>query len=216
MRADRGAVDGAAIHAGTGSLELSVIGGGRVRGVCGSGLIALADELFRAGWLDRGGRLTHRVPPHLRAEGKWGPAITLSPDGKVALWERDIASLIRAKAAVFSGIRALVGSLGPGAPPIDRVIVSGNFGRFLNLPAAVGIGLLPDLPLGRYGYVGNGSLEGAALALLSREFFAEMQSYVSRVTYVDLADLPGYMDEFTGASFLPHTNPELLRLGAEE
>jgi uncharacterized 2Fe-2S/4Fe-4S cluster protein (DUF4445 family) len=157
--------------------------------------------------------LTGRVPPHLRAEGKWGPAIALSPDGKVALWERDIASLIRAKAAVFSGIRALVGSLGPGAPPIDRVIVSGNFGRFLNLPAAVGIGLLPDLPLGRYGYVGNGSLEGAALGLLSRDFFAEMQSYVSRVTYVDLADLPGYMDEFVGASFLPHTNPEWLRLG---
>jgi uncharacterized 2Fe-2S/4Fe-4S cluster protein (DUF4445 family) len=213
MRADRGAVDGAVIDAETGAMQLSVIGGGRVRGVCGSGIIALTDELFRAGWIDRGGRLTDRVPPHLRADGKWGPAIALSTDGKVALWERDIAGLIRAKAAVFSGIRALVGSLGAGAPPIERVIVSGNFGRFLNLPAAVGIGLLPDMPLGCYGYVGNGSLEGAALGLLSREFFAEMQSYVSRVTYVDLADLPGYMDEFVGASFLPHTNPEWLRLG---
>ena len=212
MRADRGAVDGAAIDAETGALQLSVIGGGRVRGVCGSGLIALADELFRAGWIDRAGRLTDRVPSQLRAEGKWGSAIALSADGKVALWERDLAGLIRAKAAVFSGIRALVGSLGAGAPPIDRVIVSGNFGRFLNLPAAVGIGLLPDMPLNRYGYVGNGSLEGAALALVSREFFAEMQSYVSRVTYVDLADLPGYMDEFVAASFLPHTNPEWLRL----
>jgi uncharacterized 2Fe-2S/4Fe-4S cluster protein (DUF4445 family) len=212
MRADRGAVDGAAIDAETGALQLSVIGGGRVRGVCGSGLIALADELFRAGWIDRAGRLTDRVPSQLRAEGKWGSAIALSADGKVALWERDLAGLIRAKAAVFSGIRALVGSLGAGAPRVDRVIVSGNFGRFLNLPAAVGIGLLPDMPLNRYGYVGNGSLEGAALALVSREFFAEMQSYVSRVTYVDLADLPGYMDEFVGASFLPHTNPEWLRL----
>jgi uncharacterized 2Fe-2S/4Fe-4S cluster protein (DUF4445 family) len=212
MRADRGAVDGAVIDAEAGALELSVIGGGRVRGVCGSGLIALADELFRSGWIDRGGRLTGRVPRQLRSEGKWGPAIALSADGKVALWERDLAGLIRAKAAVFSGIRSLVGSLGAGAPPVDRVIVSGNFGRFLNLPAAVGIGLLPDMPLGRYGYLGNGSLEGAALGLLSREFFAEMESYVSRVTYVDLADLPGYMDEFVGASFLPHTNPEWLRL----
>jgi uncharacterized 2Fe-2S/4Fe-4S cluster protein (DUF4445 family) len=216
MRADRGAVDGAAIDAESGALQLSVIGGGRVRGVCGSGLIALADQLFRAGWIDRGGRLTSRVPPQLRSEGKWGPAIALSTDRKVALWERDLASLIRAKAAVFSGIRALVGSLGAGAPPIGRVVVSGNFGRFLNLPAALGIGLLPDMPLGRYGYVDNGSLEGAALGLLSREFFAEMHSYVSRVTYVDLADLPGYMDEFVAASFLPHTSPELLHLGTEE
>ena len=70
------------------------------------------------------------------------------------------------------------------------------------------------MPLGAYGYVDNGSLEGAALALLSHEFLAEMQGYVGRITYIDLADLPGYMDEFVGASFLPHTNPESLRLGS--
>jgi uncharacterized 2Fe-2S/4Fe-4S cluster protein (DUF4445 family) len=213
MRADRGAVDGASIDDASGHLELSVIGGGRVRGLCGSGLIALSDALFRAGWIDRGGRLTARVPAQRRAEGKWGAALALSPDGKVALWERDLAGLIRAKAAVFAGIRSLVGALGPGDHSIDQVIVSGNFGRFLNLPAALGIGLLPTMPLGRYGYVDNGSLEGAALGLLSRQFYQEMESYPGRVTYVDLADVPGYMEEFVGASFLPHTSPELLRLG---
>jgi uncharacterized 2Fe-2S/4Fe-4S cluster protein (DUF4445 family) len=214
MRADRGAVDGASINAETGAVQLSVIGGGRVRGVCGSGLIALTDALFRAGWIDRGGQFTDRLPAGRRVEGKWGTALALSEDGKVALWERDLASLIRAKAAVFAGIRSLLGALGPGPHTIDRAIVSGNFGRFLNLPAALGIGLLPSLPLGRYGYVDNGSLEGAALGLLSRQFFAEIAGYLSRITYVDLADLPGYMDEFVGASFLPHTSPELLRVGA--
>ena len=54
------------------------------------------------------------------------------------------------------------------------------------------------------------------IGLLSDDFFAEMHSYVSRVTYVDLADLPGYMDEFVAASFLPHTSPEWLLLGTEE
>jgi uncharacterized 2Fe-2S/4Fe-4S cluster protein (DUF4445 family) len=213
MRADRGAVDGAAIDAESGAMELSVIGGGRVRGLCGSGLIALADALFRAGWIDRGGRLTARVPAERRVEGKWGAALALSTDQRVALWERDLASLIRAKAAVFAGIRSLVNSLGPGGPGIERAYVSGNFGRYLNLPAAVGIGLLPEIPLGRYGYIGNGSLEGAALSLLSREFSGEIGRYLTRVTYVDLADLPGYMDEFVGASFLPHTSPDLLRMG---
>jgi uncharacterized 2Fe-2S/4Fe-4S cluster protein (DUF4445 family) len=211
MRADRGAVDGASINAETGDVQLSVIGGGRVRGVCGSGLIALTDALFRAGWIDRGGQFTDRLPAAQRVEGKWGAALALSEDRKVALWERDLASLIRAKAAVFAGIRSLLGALGPGPHTIDRAIVSGNFGRFLNLPAALGIGLLPSLPLGRYGYVDNGSLEGAALALLSRQFFAEIAGYLNRITYVDLSDLPRYMDEFVGASFLPHTSPELLR-----
>jgi uncharacterized 2Fe-2S/4Fe-4S cluster protein (DUF4445 family) len=213
MRADRGAVDGASIDAETGAMELSVIGGGRVRGLCGSGLIALADALFRAGWIDRGGRLTARVPGERRVEGKWGAAIALSADRRVALWERDLASLIRAKAAVLAGIRSLVNSLGPGGPSIERAYVSGNFGRYLNLPSAVGIGLLPDIPLGRYGYIDNGSLEGAALCLLSCEFFGEIAGYLARVTYVDLADLAGYMDEFVGASFLPHTSPDLLRMG---
>jgi uncharacterized 2Fe-2S/4Fe-4S cluster protein (DUF4445 family) len=213
MRAGRGAVDGAAINPENGAMELSVIGGGRVRGLCGSGLIALADALFRAGWIDRGGRMTARVPGQRRVEGKWGAAIALSTDQRVALWERDLASLIRAKAAVFAGIRSLVNSLGPGGPGIERAYVSGNFGRYLNLPAAVGIGLLPDIPPGRYGYIDNGSLEGAALSLLSREFFAEIARYLTRVTYVDLSDLPGYMDEFVGASFLPHTSPACLRMG---
>ena len=213
MRAECGAVDGASIDEARGALRVSVIGGGRVRGVCGSGLIALTDALFRAGWIDRSGRLTARLPIEQRVEGKWGTAVALSEDGKVALWERDLTSLIRAKAAVFAGIRSLVGALGPGAHPIERAVVSGNFGRFLNLPAALGIGLLPSLPLGRYGYVDNGSLEGAALALLSRQFFREVGSYLGRVTYVDLAELPGYMDEFVGASFLPHTSPELLDIG---
>jgi len=212
MRADRGAADGASINAETGAVQLSVIGGGRVRGVCGSGLIALTDALFRAGWIDRSGQFTDRLPAGQRVEGKWGTALALSEDRKVALWERDLASLIRAKAAVFAGIRSLLDALGPGPHTIDRAIVSGNFGRFLNLPAALGIGLLPSLPLDRYGYVDNGSLEGAALGLLSRQFFAEIAGYLSRVTYVDLADLPRYMDEFVGASFLPHTSPELLRV----
>jgi uncharacterized 2Fe-2S/4Fe-4S cluster protein (DUF4445 family) len=148
----------------------------------------------------------------LRVEGAWGRGVALAGD-EVTLWERDLASLIRAKGAIFAGIRSLHRSLGEGAGAVERVIVSGNFGRYLNLPAAVGIGLLPDLPPRDFGYVHNGSLEGATLALLSRAFMAEVAAYTARITYVDLSELPGYMDEFVGACFLPHTSPELLRLG---
>ncbi len=211
MRADRGAIDGACIDPDRETLELSVIGGGPPRGICGSGLISLAYALFRGGWIDRSGRYTERAPKRYTREDRWGRALLLSPDAGVALWERDLASLIRAKAAVFSGIRTLLSSLGIGAGSIERVLVSGNFGRFLNLPAAVGIGLLPDLPLERYSYVENGSLEGASLMLLSRKFQAELDAYRKRATYVDLSQFAGYMDTFVGASFLPHTDPSVLR-----
>ena len=210
MRAGPGAVDGAAIDENLNSLQLSVIGGGEAKGICGSGLIALTDALFRAGWIDRSGRFTGCVPEQRHVNGPYGTALALSEDGLVGLWERDLISLIRAKAAIFAGIRSLLEVAGQTTHSIQRVMVSGNFGRFLNLPAAVGIGLLPSIPLGRYEYVNNGSLEGAALSLLSDEFSQEVSTYLKKVTYVDLADLPGYMDEFVGASFLPHTSPERL------
>jgi uncharacterized 2Fe-2S/4Fe-4S cluster protein (DUF4445 family) len=212
MRADAGAIDGARIDIDRDALELSVIGGGIPRGVCGSGLIALTEALWRAGWIDRGGRVTSRLPARHRVRRTWGTGIALTADGSVALWERDLSSLLRAKGAIFAGIRMLHAALGEGAGPVERVIVSGNFGRFLNLPGAVGIGLLPDLPPGRFSYVHNGSLEGAALALLSRAFVEEIAAYLARITYINLSELPGYMDEFVGACFLPHTSPELLRL----
>ncbi len=211
MRADRGAIDGARIDPETNRLELSVIGGGRARGVCGSGLIALTHALYCAGWIDRHARVAEKLPTRFRATGRWGAAVALTSNGSVALWERDLASLLRAKGAIFAGIRALVGALGDGTR-IERVVVSGNFGRYLNLPAAIGIGLLPDLPAGRYSYVDNGALEGAALALLSRAFVSEVHEYLSRITYVTLSDLPSYMDDFVAACFLPHTDPQALRL----
>ncbi len=207
MRADLGAVDGARINSETGTMELSVVGHEPVRGICGSGLIALADALFRSGWIDRSGRFTDSVPDRYRHSDDRGEALALCPDGKVALWERDLRSLVRAKAAIFAGIRVLLGSLGIGVTDIDRLVVSGNFGRFLNLPAAVGIGLLPELPPERYAYVDNGSLEGASLMLLSRRLEQQLESYYRRVTYVDLSEFPSYMDEFVGASFFPHTDP---------
>ena len=212
MRADSGAVDGARIDAGTGKIELSVIGNAEPAGICGSGLITLAGELFRAGWIDRSGSFTDALPDIHRVGDDLESALALNAAGTVALWERDISGLVRAKAAVFAGIRSLLGALGDSADPIGKVIVSGNFGRFLNMSAAVGIGLLPDLPTGAFSYIENGSLEGASLALLSGGFLADLENYLQKVTYVDLSDLPGYMDEFVAASFLPHTDPELLKL----
>jgi uncharacterized 2Fe-2S/4Fe-4S cluster protein (DUF4445 family) len=212
MRADVGAIDGARVTPDRTDLELSVIGGDPARGVCGSGLIALVEALWRAGWIDRVGRASELLPSARRVIGEWGTGIALTPDASVVLWERDLASLVRAKGALFAGIRTLHAALGAGAGPVERVVVSGNFGRFLKLPAAVGIGLLPDLPPRRFGYVANGALEGAALTLLSRAFRDEVTAYRQRVTYVDLSEVPGYLEEFVGACFLPHTTPQALRL----
>lgn len=102
--------------------------------------------------------------------------VAFSPSGRAAL-AGDGLSVLEAARLAGEPLPAECGGRGAadgawrasGERPWERAVVSGNFGRFLNLPAALGIGLLPALPLGRYGYVGNGSLEGARLARAARQ-----------------------------------------------
>jgi len=113
---------------------------------------------------------------------------------------------------VFAGIRSLLARWGAGLahhrpghrPPAIRPL--------LNLPAALGIGLLPPCRWGRYGYVDNGSLEGAVLGLLSRQFFAEIASYLNRITYVDLPTCRVTWTSSSRQFSSPH-QPELLQAG---
>ena len=124
----------------------------------------------------------------------------------MAVDEVDIENVLRAKAAVYSGCALLLEQAGMDFGDLDRVVVAGGFGRSLDVEAAVSIGLLPDLPRERFSFIGNASLTGSGLALLSREQRARRAALAHSMTYVDLSSAPGYMDQFTAALFLPHTD----------
>jgi uncharacterized 2Fe-2S/4Fe-4S cluster protein (DUF4445 family) len=89
---------------------------------------------------------------------------------------------------------------------VDRIIITGGFGQYLNIDRAVAIGLLPDLDRGKFRYMGNSSIAGAYMALLSSAHRQEARDICNAMTYVDFSSNPKYMDEFTSALFLPHTN----------
>jgi uncharacterized 2Fe-2S/4Fe-4S cluster protein (DUF4445 family) len=93
---------------------------------------------------------------------------------------------------------------------IEQVFIAGGFGNYLDLPAAVAIGLLPDIPLEKVKFIGNSSLSGAKLALLSREALDEVEKIAQKMTYIDLSSNNQFMDEYSSALFLPHTNVELF------
>jgi uncharacterized 2Fe-2S/4Fe-4S cluster protein (DUF4445 family) len=80
---------------------------------------------------------------------------------------------------------------------------------------AIFIGMLPDLPLQRFRYIGNSSLTGAYIALLSREHRRRMAEVAARITYVDMSSNPQYMDSYVKALFLPHTDLEQFPTVAE-
>jgi uncharacterized 2Fe-2S/4Fe-4S cluster protein (DUF4445 family) len=192
------------------------IGGRKAKGICGSGIISLLAGLFMTGVLDQQGKFkrdlgTDRVRP---GTDGWeyvvveGAASATGQD--IVFTEADVENLIRAKGAMFAGYLTLLESVGMGIEDLDRVILAGNFGSYLDLDQAITIGLLPDLPREKFFFAGNSSLIGARAAAFSWQAFGEMNEVSKMMTHFDLSDNPQFMDHYVSCLFLPHTDRNLF------
>ena len=111
---------------------------------------------------------------------------------------------------MFSGYQTLLESVGLEIGMVERVILAGNFGSYLDLEQAILIGLLPDLPRDKFFFMGNASLLGARAGALSQKALEEMDRIANMMTHFELSAHPGYMDYYVSALFLPHTNLDLF------
>ncbi|HET7011467.1 MAG TPA: ASKHA domain-containing protein [Anaerolineales bacterium] len=212
MRATEGAIEEVWVHASTLEPTLRVIGGGRPRGLCGSGLLSLLAELFVTGVIDRGGNFkTDLGSPRVRI-GEHGPEYVLawpseSATGRaVSLTKVDVDNLMRAKAAIYAGYSVLASNVGVDLADVQQVLIGGAFGKYLNVEKAVQIGLLPDVAWDRFRFLGNTAIRGAHMALLSRQARQTIADLASRMTYVELSADNTFYDAFTASLFLPHTD----------
>jgi len=210
MRASRGAVESVVVDPASGIASAKTVGDVTPQGICGSGIISLLAELFRTGWLDPAGKLNREsVTPAIRIGKKQAVYIiseTGEGGGEISISEAEIENVIRAKAAIYSAISLLMEQAEIGLDDIGRVYIAGGFGHFLNLEDAVCIGLLPDIPREKYRYIGNASLMGSTMALVSKGFQQKQLEIGRRITYVELSTDPAYMNQYTAALFLPHTD----------
>ncbi len=131
-------------------------------------------------------------------------------DKDVEITEVDIDNFISAKGAIFSAIRTMLTSLDFDVSMIEHVYVAGGIGSGINMRNAVNIGMFPDIPLEKFHYIGNSSLAGAYTMLLSNEAEKKTYEVASNMTYLELSAVPGYMDEFVAACFIPHTDTTLF------
>jgi uncharacterized 2Fe-2S/4Fe-4S cluster protein (DUF4445 family) len=209
MRAAKGAIQRVEVTP-EGTLAWRTIGAARPRGLCGSGLVDLLAELLRAGYMDRGGRLRPDAP--VVREGPDGLEVLVVPAAEAAagtdivLTAADIENLLRAKAAVYAGAALLARRLGVALQDIRRVYVAGGFGTYLDIQKAILIGLLPDVPPERVTFIGNGSVAGAKMTLLSYEVWRRAIEVAQKMTYRELSTDPAFMEEYVSAMFLPHTD----------
>ena len=207
VRASVGAIERVVIDPVTGVPEIFTIGNEPPTGICGSGIISLIAELFRNGFIDSAGKFAGKACENIIRNGKNTKYMLCEG---VSISESDIENIIRAKGAVFSACQTLLTSVGLSFADLDRVYVAGGFGRFLNLEEARVIGLLPRLPDDKYVFLGNSSLIGAYLALVSDEQRVKEHEIAHAITYMDLSSEPGYMDQYMAALFLPHTDMTLF------
>ncbi len=212
MRAEEGAIEKVTIDPQTLVPDLSMVGDAPPRGICGSGMIDLIAELLKTGIVDRSGQFaTELGNDQVRKQGdEWVYVLTVADETPVnediVFTASDLKNLIYSKGAVYAGFTTLLGEAGMDFSMVDRIIITGGFGQYLNIEKAVAIGLLPDMDRSKFAYMGNSSIVGAYMALLSTTYRQEARDFCDSMTYIDFFSNPRYMDEFTSALFLPHTD----------
>jgi uncharacterized 2Fe-2S/4Fe-4S cluster protein (DUF4445 family) len=212
VRATQGAIEEVWINSETLEPTYRVIGGSKPKGICGSGLISLLSEAFLTGIVDRAGNFNMTTSnPRIRegAHGAeyviaWGAETESGED--IALSRVDVDNLLRAKSAIYAGFTVLAETVGIPLESVDKVLVGGSFGKYINVEKAVQIGLLPDIDWSRFEFLGNTAVKGAYYGLLDWRQRERLTAIAKRMTYVELSADNLFYEAFTSALFLPHTD----------
>lgn len=216
MRATKGAIEEVWIQKETLEPSIRVIGGGKPRGICGSGLISLLGELFMSGVVDKSGNVnTHLDTPRVRTGDHDGEYVIAWADetshGKdIVITHVDIDNLLRAKAAIYAGYMVLAESVGVPLDSLEKFLIGGSFGQYINVEKAIEIGLLPDLPWENFSFLGNTAVLGAYEALLNWQASENINQIARQMTYIELSADNKFYDAFMSALFLPHTDLSLF------
>jgi uncharacterized 2Fe-2S/4Fe-4S cluster protein (DUF4445 family) len=212
MRASTGAIERVTIDPDTGEAQLSIIGNSAPSGICGSGIISLVANLFRTGWLDPSGNFNRgRTCKSIRIEGRRA-SYMLAPANKSAkgkdliITETDIDNILRAKAAVYAACSLMMKQAGVQFGDLETIYIAGGFGRFMDIENSIAIGLLPDCAREKFRFIGNASLAGTWMTLVSEKHRRLQKEIAERMTYLELTTDSSYMDEYTAALFIPHTD----------
>ena len=190
MRAAEGAIERVGVE--NGGFVVTTIGGGEAVGICGSGVLDAIAAALRLGLLDKGGRIQDNNEGVVRLDGK--PAIALTAD--VHILQADVRAVQLAKAAIRTGVDLLLDLFAVAEPDVDRFVIAGAFGQYVDVASAVAIGLLPPLPLDRYAQVGNAAGVGVARMLASTAERAQASEIAGRCRYVELGALPQFQSRF--------------------
>lgn len=222
MRAAPGAIERVRIDPETFEVSYRVIGKEEwnhgpnsrrigAKGICGSGILDVLGELYRTGIVQKSGAFNRSLKtPRLRLNNggvaefvvAWKEETAIGRD--IVVTQADIRQIQLAKAAIYAGAKLLMRRL--GVDQIDRVVIAGAFGAYVDREEALIIGMLPDISPKKIVSVGNAAGDGARMALLDKKKRKEANRVARQVEYVELTIEEGFQEEFLAALSIPHAH----------
>jgi len=205
MRAAPGAIEKVSINSRTLGVDVSTIGDKPPLGICGSGILDAISEMLRVGIIDSSGRMNSGFKGVRRVKGGKSVEFLLARDGdrEIAVTQEDVSEIQLAKGAIRTGIEILLKETGLKVQDIDRVIIAGAFGTYIDPLKAVRIGMFPEIDIGKFVQIGNGAGIGAKAILISRKLREHANRLAKRIEYLELATHPGFFDHFKKAIRFP-------------
>jgi len=217
MRAAPGAIERVKIDPKTLEVKFKVIGRGKwstelespgVLGICGSGIIDAIAELYRTGIIDKSGRFKRGISsPRVRINNEKPEFVIASKEEtaigrEITITQQDVRNVQLAKAALYTGSKLMMRRL--GTKKLDKVILAGAFGSYIDPEQAMVLGMFPDCDLKNVYAVGNAAGDGARIALLNRDKRTEADEIARKVEYVELTIEENFQKEFIEAMHIPH------------
>jgi uncharacterized 2Fe-2S/4Fe-4S cluster protein (DUF4445 family) len=205
MRAANGAIERLRIEDNLTTYQ--TIGSSPARGFCGSGILDAVAELYKAGALEKNGRMVAGHPLIRNMNGQKEFVITVKDrdeiqSSEITFSQKDLREIQLAKGAIRTGIEALLKVSNLVKEEIDQIIIAGAFGSYINMESAIRIGMLPNISTDRIIQVGNAAGLGSRLALVSITKRKEAVQIASKVEYIELAAFPDFSTIFVEAMHL--------------
>ncbi len=210
MRAAAGAIENVRIKNGT--VFFKTIDSTEPVGICGSGLIEALSEMLKNGMINKTGRLLlpeeikgetlkGDLPLRLRVGSKGREFVLVFKEDQedIVITQMDIREVQLAKGAIYAGIKLMLAELHEDVENIDRVIVAGAFGNYIDKDSGITIGILPNISPDKITFVGNAAGTGSSLVLLSEEERIRANELVKNVEHLELATCENFQEEYLSA-----------------
>ncbi|MBN1383625.1 MAG: DUF4445 domain-containing protein [Elusimicrobia bacterium] len=191
-------------------LKIETIDDESPKGICGAGIVSVVAEFFKEGIIDKSGNFVKGSSKYLKETDDGLEFFITDTKPEISVTQADIKNFINSKGAIYSGAEILLKKMGFDFQNLSRVIIAGGLGNALDIEKSIMLGLLPDLSKEKFLFIGNASVTGAKMCLLSQIAMKKAEDIAEKMTYIDLSADSDFMNNYTASLFLPHTNLDLF------